>query len=140
MPNDVEWDATRSALRLPSAGLPEKVDLAVYVKDFLGGKTWGRLVFCQDPAVMPGEGDKYIPHYCEVDLDAKGAPVVKVRGRLGQDEARPRIYQLFVRLFGNTNETRQLNGTLAVNGVGKFNEINDGALASLRNSGSPTSG
>ncbi|MGZ5020621.1 MAG: alpha-amylase family glycosyl hydrolase, partial [Chthoniobacterales bacterium] len=45
---------------------------------------------------------------------------------------RIRIYQLFVRLFSNTNETRKQNGTLAENGVGKFNEINDAALDSLR--------
>jgi glycosidase len=42
-----------------------------------------------------------------------------------------RIYQLFVRLFGNTNETRKPNGTLAENGVGKFADINDAALVSL---------
>ncbi|MGZ5538640.1 MAG: alpha-amylase family glycosyl hydrolase [Chthoniobacterales bacterium] len=45
---------------------------------------------------------------------------------------RIRIYQLFVRLFSNTNETRKQNGTLAENGVGKFNDINDAALDSLR--------
>ncbi|MGZ5543128.1 MAG: hypothetical protein ACXWIU_00515, partial [Limisphaerales bacterium] len=45
---------------------------------------------------------------------------------------RIRIYQLFVRLFSNTNETRKRNGTLAENGVGKFNDINDAALDSLR--------
>lgn len=43
-----------------------------------------------------------------------------------------RIYQLLPRLFGNTNETRRINGTLAQNGVGKFTDINDAALASLR--------
>lgn len=45
---------------------------------------------------------------------------------------RIRIYQLFVRLFGNTNETRKPNGSLGENGVGKFNDINDAALTSLR--------
>src|SRR5204863_981683 len=60
---------------------------------------------------------------------------VKMRGRLGHDAARPRIYQLFVRLFGNVNETRQPNGTRDVNGVGKFNDINDAALASLQKIG-----
>lgn len=44
---------------------------------------------------------------------------------------RPRIYQLFPRLFGNLNETRKPNGTLAENGVGKFSDINDAALRSL---------
>ncbi len=45
---------------------------------------------------------------------------------------RPCIYQLFVRQFGNTNETRKPNGTLAENGVGKFSNINTAALRSLR--------
>ena len=45
---------------------------------------------------------------------------------------RVRIYQLLPRLFGNGNETRKPNGTLAENGVGKFADINDAALASLR--------
>ncbi len=45
---------------------------------------------------------------------------------------RPRIYQLLPRLFGNTNETRKRNGTLAENGVGKFTDISDTALRALR--------
>ncbi len=48
---------------------------------------------------------------------------------------RVRIYQLFVRLFSNTNETRKLNGTLAENGAGRFNDITMGALASLKEMG-----
>ena len=46
-----------------------------------------------------------------------------------------RIYQLFVRLFGNASETRKPNGTLAENGAGKFNDINRTALASLKEMG-----
>ncbi len=46
-------------------------------------------------------------------------------------ESRIRIYQLLPRLFGNTNETRKPNGTLAENGVGKFADLH-AALASLR--------
>jgi glycosidase len=42
---------------------------------------------------------------------------------------------LFVRLFGNTNETRKEDGTLEENGVGKFNDINDAALQSLHDFG-----
>jgi len=45
---------------------------------------------------------------------------------------RVRIYQLLPRLFGNTNETRRLNGTLAENGVANSRDINDAALSSLR--------
>ena len=46
-----------------------------------------------------------------------------------------RIYQLFVRLFGNMNETRKEDGTIEENGVGKFNDINDAALKSLHELG-----
>ena len=42
---------------------------------------------------------------------------------------RMRIYQLLPRLFGNVNETRKPNGTVAENGVGKFADINDAACA-----------
>jgi len=41
------------------------------------------------------------------------------------------IYQLFLRLFGNTNETRKFNGPLAENGVGKFADLNAAALTAL---------
>jgi glycosidase len=48
------------------------------------------------------------------------------------DEAkRPVIYQLFVRTFGNVNETRKPGGTMAENGCGKFAQINDAALESI---------
>ncbi|MBU6171619.1 MAG: alpha-amylase [Verrucomicrobia bacterium] len=48
------------------------------------------------------------------------------------DEAkRPVIYQLFVRTFGNINETRKPGGTMAENGCGKFAHINDAALESI---------
>lgn len=108
----------------------------IYSKDFSKNKSWGRLFGAQDPSVAAGEGDKYIPRYLEVDWSAKDAPVAaKLHGRLGHGESRPRIYQIFVRLFGNLNETRQPNGTLAANGVGKFKDINDAALASLRKLG-----
>ena len=45
---------------------------------------------------------------------------------------RPRIYQFLPRLFGNINEARKPNGTLADNGVGKFADISDVALRALR--------
>jgi len=48
---------------------------------------------------------------------------------------RPVIYQLLPRLFGNTNETRKVNGTLADNGCGKFRDINDAALHSIKEMG-----
>jgi glycosidase len=48
---------------------------------------------------------------------------------------RPVIYQLFVRLFGNTNETRKEGGTIGENGCGKFADINEAALRSIGDMG-----
>ena len=45
------------------------------------------------------------------------------------------IYQLPVRLFGNTAAHNEVYGTIAENGVGKFNDITDIALASIRKLG-----
>jgi glycosidase len=42
------------------------------------------------------------------------------------------IYQLVVRLFGNTNEARVPDGTLAQNGVGRFVDVNDAAIAGIK--------
>ena len=47
-------------------------------------------------------------------------------------ELRPVIYQLLVRTFGNTNETRKVHGSIDENGCGKFADINDAALASIK--------
>jgi glycosidase len=48
---------------------------------------------------------------------------------------KPVIYQLFVRLFGNMETGVKVNGTISENGCGKFNDINDSALISLKDLG-----
>jgi glycosidase len=48
---------------------------------------------------------------------------------------KPVIYQLVVRLFGNTNDRRKKDGTLEENGVGRFADINAEALRALREMG-----
>jgi hypothetical protein len=45
------------------------------------------------------------------------------------------IYQMMTRLFGNTNTTNKPWGTIAENGCGKFNDINDAALMGLKELG-----
>ena len=42
------------------------------------------------------------------------------------------VYQVFTRLFGNQNSTNKPWGTLAENGVGKFADFDDRALAAIR--------
>ena len=45
------------------------------------------------------------------------------------------IYQVFTRLFGNTNTTNKPWGTIEENGVGKFNDFTDSALTEIKDLG-----
>jgi len=45
------------------------------------------------------------------------------------------VYQVFTRLFGNTNTTNKPWGTIEENGVGKFSDFSEEALRSIRNLG-----
>jgi len=45
------------------------------------------------------------------------------------------IYQVFTRLFGNTNDANKPWGTLAENGVGKFNDFTPKALQEIKDFG-----
>jgi len=45
------------------------------------------------------------------------------------------VYQVFTRLFGNTNTTNKPWGTLEENGVGKFNDFTNKALAEIKDLG-----
>jgi glycosidase len=48
---------------------------------------------------------------------------------------KPVVYQIFTRLYGNTNSTNKPWGTKAENGVGKFNDIDARALADMKSLG-----
>jgi glycosidase len=121
-------------LPLEELGNSEKIKLVVYSKDFTKNP-WGRFFGASDVSARAADGDKYIPHYWEVDLKAKkDAPLAQRKSRLATD-GKLRVYQMLPRLFSNTNETRKPNGTLAENGVGKFKDVNEAALKSLRDFG-----
>ena len=45
------------------------------------------------------------------------------------------VYQVFTRLFGNTNSTNKSWGTLKENGVGKFNDFTEKALTEIKELG-----
>ena len=118
----------------PLLGDTATIDIVVYAKDPNANDGWGWFWGCADSGVEAGTGGKYIPRYYELNLRGD-APLLTRRSRDESSEARIRIYQLFVRLFGNTNETRKRNGTLAENGVGRFVDINNAALTSIREMG-----
>lgn len=52
-----------------------------------------------------------------------------------QEEMKINVYQVFTRLFGNTNHTNKPWGTLEDNGVGKFNDFSDEALKAIKDLG-----
>jgi glycosidase len=66
---------------------------------------------------------------CNQSTDrAEQTPTPVVHGK-------PVVYQIFTRLYGNTNTTNKPWGTLEENGVGKFNDINETALKSIKELG-----
>jgi glycosidase len=158
---EVTREGSEFIFRIPRAILGEiaRLDLALYAKDPAANDGWGWFWGCSDRSVASGIGDKYIPHYYELDLEVGGrgsrraaveqetggsagaspsqklASLMTRRGRHGSDKSRTRIYQLFVRLFGNTNETRKQNGTLLENGAGRFADINEAAISSIKEMG-----
>ncbi len=66
---------------------------------------------------------------CSSKKDAEKKMEVK------QNEKKIVVYQVFTRLFGNTNTTNKPWGTLAQNGVGKFNDFTDKALSKIKDLG-----
>ena len=133
----VQFNPYDSVVELPleDLGTAGKIKLVVYSKEF-AKNPWGRFFGASDVAARGGDGDRYIPHYWEIDLKAKeGAQLAQRRGRLETEAGKLRVYQMLPRLFSNINETRKPNGSLADNGVGKFKDVNDAALKALRDSG-----
>ncbi|MBT0586456.1 alpha-amylase family protein [Alteromonas sp. SM 2104] len=47
-------------------------------------------------------------------------------------QGKPVVYQVFTRLFGNTNTTNTPWGTIEQNGVGKFNDFTPAALSGIK--------
>jgi glycosidase len=54
---------------------------------------------------------------------------------LNQKNKKVVVYQVFTRLFGNTNSTNKPWGTIEENGVGKFNDFTDKALTEIKKLG-----
>jgi len=66
----------------------------------------------------------------QTQTPVKPNPTVKI-----QEYKKPVVYQVFTRLFGNTNTTNKPWGTIEENGVGKFNDITDKALQEIKDLG-----
>jgi glycosidase len=110
--NHDEWDRTRSVAWFKESESGEVVS-----------------PFNEQPLVA--SPDFYLPRFYAVDSSGD----LELRGRFGKPANRPRVYQMLPRLFGNENETRKVNGTLAENGVGKFSDLSNEVLAQFKADG-----
>ncbi len=106
------------------------ITFTAYAKAMDENDGWGRMLPFDEAGVEEGTGDCYIRRYQAIE---NGALDPAWRERLGGE--RVRIYQLLPRLFGNINETRRENGSIAENGCGKFADISEAALLSIRGMG-----
>lgn len=69
----------------------------------------------------------------EVKETQKNSPNTEViKSQMKKKEV---VYQVFTRLFGNTNTTNKPWGTIEENGVGKFNDFTDKALNEIKDLG-----
>ena len=59
----------------------------------------------------------------------------KKQSRHADEKGKVVIYQVFTRLFGNTNTTNKLWGTIKENGVGKFADFTESALKEIKELG-----
>lgn len=124
------------SVRIPAKLLPDGSDLrvAAYLKDLAADEGKGRLYGAIDRSDRSGTGVRTLRHFVELAA-GEGGTAFRRTGRTDPGAPKMRIYQLLPRLFGNTNETRKPNGTLAENGSGKFSALNDASLAELQGMG-----
>jgi glycosidase len=108
---------------------PNSINFCIWAKDLNENDGWGRLLPYEELKIRGGINDQSIDEYHVLDLEA-GA--IRQESRRGSNAQRVRIYQLMPRLFSNTNTRRKPNGTLAENGVGKFNDLNVNALGAIK--------
>jgi glycosidase len=129
----IETEPAQLLLRLPAKllGNGDRIDLAIYLKDLAVDGGWGRLYGGLDPATASGTGERTIRHYLAMEKGKSGTTFRRA-GRTDPDAPKVRIYQMLPRLFGNTNETRQPNGSITDNGSGKFSDLDEKALAEIK--------
>ena len=129
----VSAEPAQVLLRIPdkTIGRAETLEIAVYLKDLAVENGWGRLYGAIDATMVSGPGERAIRHYVQAETGRKGTTFRRA-GRTDPKAPKVRIYQMLPRLFGNTNETRKPNASIAENGSGKFSDLDDTALGELQ--------
>lgn len=65
----------------------------------------------------------------------KPADTENTMSKESEPKGKPVVYQVFTRLFGNTNDNNIPWGSIEQNGVGKFNDFTDAALLGIKELG-----
>lgn len=104
----------------------------LWSKDLAQNDGWGALLAHGAAPPDPAYGDAALAEQELGPAADNGDSAALVSRWRKPAPPRARIYQLFPRLFGNTNERRKPNGTMEENGAGKFAHISTEALAALR--------
>jgi glycosidase len=73
--------------------------------------------------------------FCIIGCDEAKQKVEVTQPEIVQVKKKQVVYQVFTRLFGNTNTTNKPWGTIEENGVGKFNDFSDKALKEIKDLG-----
>ena len=68
-------------------------------------------------------------------LASKQQGDMKTHSDIDERQGKPVVYQVFTRLFGNTNSNNQPWGTIEQNGVGKFSDFTPEALRAIKSLG-----
>ena len=79
--------------------------------------------------------DNYLSSTMQHDDVLKEASLESRLASVPTVQAKPVVYQVFTRLFGNTNSTNKPWGTIDENGVGKFSDFTPQALKSIKSLG-----
>ncbi|MEO8351096.1 MAG: alpha-amylase family glycosyl hydrolase [Chthoniobacteraceae bacterium] len=132
VPSEVTTRLTNRVISI-STSVPDPnypLKLGVWAKDMDRNDGWGCLIADDALGIRPAGNDQYLERQLTFDSPTTPARIAFRHNR--SQSPRVRIYQLLPRLFGNTNETRMRNGPLAVNGVGKFGDLNEAALTGIK--------
>ena len=72
---------------------------------------------------------------CKSDVKQEKSETIKTEHLKNSMKKKAVIYQVFTRLFGNTNTTNKPWGTIEENGVGKFTDFTEKALTEIKELG-----
>jgi glycosidase len=108
--------------------------LSIYSKSGSPVKTWLFSAFAL--AVLASCGKAPVQNQTpSTEIKKAAEQPAQVKPQAEQAAGKVVVYQMFTRLFGNTNSTNQPWGTIEQNGVGKFNDINEAALKGIKELG-----